>query len=153
GTTPLDTITYDGFGKVTNETSTTNNDRFKFTGREYDSETGLQYNRARYYDSATGKWISQDPMGFDAHDGNLYRYVRNAPTRYTDPSGLVGNGAFDHGTVSFTKYDTVKTMQDVYGFRTEDGPPASLTSVLTHFNIPCDFSQDVIVPQKIASGA
>jgi hypothetical protein len=51
-------------------------------------ETDLQYNRARYYDATTGRWISQDPMGFDAGDNNLYRYVQNKPTDATDPTGL-----------------------------------------------------------------
>ena len=46
---------------------------YAYTGREFDVETGLQYNRARYYDATTGRWISQDPMGFDAGDSNLYR--------------------------------------------------------------------------------
>ena len=57
-------------------------------GREADSETGLQYNRARYYDPKVGRWLSQDPLGFAAGDGNLYRYVGNAPTRSGDPSRL-----------------------------------------------------------------
>ncbi len=51
-------------------------------------ETGLQYNRARFYDPATGRWISQDRLGFDAGDSNLYRYVRNEPISQTDPKGL-----------------------------------------------------------------
>jgi RHS repeat-associated protein len=55
-----------------------------------DVETGLQYNRARYYDSSTGRWMSQDPLGFDAGDSNLYRYVKNQPTVATDPSGFQG---------------------------------------------------------------
>lgn len=59
-----------------------------YTGREFDSETGLQYNRGRYYDATTGRWISQDPLGFSAGDSNLYRYVANSPTNGTDPSGL-----------------------------------------------------------------
>jgi hypothetical protein len=42
----IDTITYDGFGNVTNETNSAAGDRWKFTGRELDSETGLQFNRA-----------------------------------------------------------------------------------------------------------
>ena len=46
-----------------------------------------QYNRARYYDQNTGRWISQDPLGFDAGDSNLYRYVNNGPATVTDPSG------------------------------------------------------------------
>src|ERR1700677_474256 len=50
--------------------------------------TGLYYARARYYNPQTGQWMSQDPLGFDAGDSNLSRYVNNAPTNATDPSGL-----------------------------------------------------------------
>ena len=62
--------------------------RFKYTGREWDGEIGLQYNRARYYDPSTGRWISQDPIGFAGGDANLYRYVGNSPTNATDRCGL-----------------------------------------------------------------
>ena len=83
-----DTITYDGFGNVLSETNPSFGDRYKFTAREFDSATGLQYNRARYYDPTIGRWTSQDPLGFDGGDANLYRYVKNTPTRSTDPTGL-----------------------------------------------------------------
>ncbi|HYV37231.1 MAG TPA: RHS repeat-associated core domain-containing protein, partial [Gemmataceae bacterium] len=49
-----------------------------------------QYNRQRYYDPKTGRWMTQDPLGFDAGDSNLYRYVNNDVTNGTDPSGLIG---------------------------------------------------------------
>jgi hypothetical protein len=42
------------------------------------------------YDPGVGRWLEEDPIGFDAGDPNLYRYVGNAPTNETDPSGLVG---------------------------------------------------------------
>ena len=42
---------------------------------------------ARYYDSAIGKFTSQDPKGFKAGDANLYRYDGNNPINRTDPSG------------------------------------------------------------------
>jgi RHS repeat-associated protein len=62
---------------------------FAFTGREWDPETGLHYYRARYYDPRLGRFLSEDPIrlrgGF-----NLYRYVYNKPTRFTDPHGLCG---------------------------------------------------------------
>lgn len=83
-----DHISYDGFGKVTSETNPSFGDRYKWTERESDSETGLQYNRARYYDAAIGTWTSEDPIGFAAEDGNLYRYVHNGPTLDRDPTGL-----------------------------------------------------------------
>ncbi|MDJ0674655.1 MAG: FG-GAP-like repeat-containing protein [Calothrix sp. MO_167.B42] len=94
-------ITYDSFGGVTGESNTAVDFRFGYTGREFDEETGLYYYRARYYDAATGRFISQDPIGFEAGDGNLYRYVFNSPTNFNDYSGdiaipvaIVGGGLF-----------------------------------------------------------
>ena len=84
----VDSIDYDGYGNISSETASAYRGRYAWTGRELDVETGLQYNRARYYDGATGRWTSQDPLGFDAGDSNLYRYVNNEPLRLSDPSGL-----------------------------------------------------------------
>jgi RHS repeat-associated protein len=86
--TVVDSITYGGFGNITAETNSTYRGRYAWTGRELDVETGLQFKRARYYDSGTGRWLTQDPLGFDAGDSNLYRYVTNKPTVATDPSGF-----------------------------------------------------------------
>ena len=58
-----------------------------FTGRFQDPESGLIYYRARYYDPQTGRFTSEDPMGFLAGDANFYRYVFNDPVNLTDPSG------------------------------------------------------------------
>ena len=89
GTTVANHITYDSYGAVTSETDDTVEHIFGYTGRERDEESDLQYNRARYFDGATGRWISEDPLGFAAGDSNLNRYVGNGPTNATDPSGLV----------------------------------------------------------------
>ncbi|MBK9693454.1 MAG: RHS repeat-associated core domain-containing protein [Gemmatimonadetes bacterium] len=61
--------------------------RYHFAGREYDSESGLYYMRARYYDPALGRWISEDPIGI-AGGLNVYAYAGNDPVNLTDPSGL-----------------------------------------------------------------
>jgi RHS repeat-associated protein len=81
-------IDYDAFGAVVAESAPGVGDRFKFTGRELDEATGLQYHRARHYDPAAGRWTQEDPIGFAAGDANLYRYVGNGPTNASDPSGL-----------------------------------------------------------------
>jgi len=86
--TILDQIDYDSFGNILNETGPTQGDRFKFIGREYDDLTGLYYYRTRWYDAQTGKFISEDPLGFAAGDYNLSRYVENDPINKKDPSGL-----------------------------------------------------------------
>jgi RHS repeat-associated protein len=83
-----DEITYDPFGNIVTQTDSAEADRFMFAGMEFDSNTGLYYDHARYYDAAIGRFVSQDPKGFAAGDTNLYRYVGNAPTDQTDTSGL-----------------------------------------------------------------
>ena len=51
----------------------------------------------RWYDAAIGRWLSEDPIGFDAGDGNLSRYVGNQTPSRTDSSGLQepGQATFD----------------------------------------------------------
>ena len=76
---------YDSFGRATNSNFSS---RYQFTGREYDSLTGLQYSRARFYDPNLGRFISEDPIGFGGGDMNLYGYVKNRPLKYRDARGL-----------------------------------------------------------------
>ena len=64
---------------------------FRYTGREFDAETGLMYYRARYYDSATGRFLSEDPLGFGGGN-NFYPYVGNNPTDFSDPDGRTSAG-------------------------------------------------------------
>jgi RHS repeat-associated protein len=66
--------------------------RYRFTGKERDSESGLYYNDARYYIPWLGRWASTDPSGLGDSD-NLYEYVRGNPVRTTDPSGRQGDDA------------------------------------------------------------
>jgi len=86
-TSVVNHITYDSFGNVTSETAAVDH-LFGYTGRAYDEETDLQNNHNRWYDAASGRWLSEDPIGFDGGDANLYRYVGNNATGATDPSGL-----------------------------------------------------------------
>ncbi|MGF1486956.1 MAG: RHS repeat-associated core domain-containing protein [Prochloraceae cyanobacterium] len=99
--TVLNQITYDSFGQIVNQTDPNLDFRFSYTGREFDSETQLYYNRARYYNPAIGRFISIDPIGFEAGDVNLYRYVNNSPTNFTDPSGKFIFGFFGRVIGSF----------------------------------------------------
>lgn len=80
-----DTYTYKAFG-VTSATGT-NPNRFRYTGREWDSETGLYYYRARYYDPQIGRFISEDPTQF-SEGPNFYIYVDNNAVVDVDPFGL-----------------------------------------------------------------
>jgi RHS repeat-associated protein len=83
-----DAITFDAWGNKASESNPANGDRYGYTGREWDAVLSLQYNPARYYDPAIGRWLSQDPLAFAAGDSNLSRYVHNDPIGSTDPSGM-----------------------------------------------------------------
>ena len=76
---------YGPFGEALASTGTSQN-TMKYTGREQDGESGLYYYRARYYDPELGRFISEDPIGFDG-GVNFYAYVRNNPLIYNDPTG------------------------------------------------------------------
>ena len=91
-TTIANHIAYDAFGQRTSETNSAVDHLFGYTSRDWDEDADLQYNRARWYDPATGRWMSQDPIGFNAGDANLFRYVDNLPTTFLDPEGLSGIG-------------------------------------------------------------
>src|SRR5262249_31547023 len=60
--------------------------RYRFTGKERDEETGYSYHSARYYAPWLGRWTVADPAGL-VDGSNLYRYARNNPINWHDPTG------------------------------------------------------------------
>ncbi|HVO61615.1 MAG TPA: RHS repeat-associated core domain-containing protein, partial [Terriglobales bacterium] len=64
------------------------------SGKERDSETGLDYFGARYLGSNMGRFMTSDPVYLmkqkflDPQQWNMYAYVRNNPLRFTDPTGM-----------------------------------------------------------------
>jgi RHS repeat-associated protein len=61
----------------------------RFQGQYFDEESGLHYNRHRYYDPHTNRYLTQDPVGLIGGT-NLYRYAPNS-TAWVDPLGLSNN--------------------------------------------------------------
>ncbi|HZZ82235.1 MAG TPA: RHS repeat-associated core domain-containing protein, partial [Gemmataceae bacterium] len=90
----VDHISYNSFGQIVAETNPTIGFLYGYAGNAYDPETGMQYDRARYYDPGIGRFISQDPIAFSGGDTNLYRYVGNNPVNAIDPTGLTTWGGF-----------------------------------------------------------
>ena len=94
--TVVERFVYDAYGNVTeldpdDFTAYTGTDydwEYTYTTRRLDDETGLMYYRHRYYDADLGQFVSRDPIGYWAGDGNLYRYVGGSPMVFVDPSGL-----------------------------------------------------------------
>ncbi|HEY4213697.1 MAG TPA: RHS repeat-associated core domain-containing protein [Steroidobacteraceae bacterium] len=82
----VQTMKFGPFG-TTQSTVGASNNRLQYTGRELDPESQLYYYRARYYDPAIGRFISEDPIGFASGDTNFYAYVGNNPVNANDPSG------------------------------------------------------------------
>lgn len=93
----------DIYGKVENQEGDYNACLFRYAGQYEDEETGLYYNRFRYYSPETGMFTQQDPIGFDSGIYNFYQYVSN-PNTIVDPFGLdwVYNVVDKKGKVTYT---------------------------------------------------
>lgn len=102
------TYDYDAFGNILSETGAANNS-IKYAGYQHDKESGLYYLNARYYDSVTARFISEDTYRGKANDPlslNLYTYCQNNPICYTDPSG--------HASKTVHYSDTEKIAYDKF---------------------------------------
>jgi RHS repeat-associated protein len=87
----VESFTYDAWGNILLHSRTlelTNfSCRYLFQGREYSAVTSLYNFRARWYDSATGRWLSNDPIGLSG-GLNLYAFCVDNPLNFRDPDGF-----------------------------------------------------------------
>lgn len=87
----------------------------RFQGQYHDHETGLHYNRHRYYDPTIGRFICQDPIGY-AGGIHLYEYAPN-PTGWIDPFGLAKSGRWEqvgNGRIRIDPPHVENTNQQVH---------------------------------------
>lgn len=95
---------------------------FLYQGQYVDGETGLAYNRFRYYDPDIGSFISQDPIGLNGGLTNLYGYVRDSNT-WVDIFGLECSKGFTmrskkktNKTEGLRRESTLKRiLEDIHG--------------------------------------
>ncbi|AUM27024.1 RHS repeat-associated core domain-containing protein [Acinetobacter pittii] len=88
----------------------------RFQGQYYDLETELHYNRYRYYEPHSARYVSKDPIGLSGGI-NTSAYVSD-PTQWIDPRGLASNSIGSYGSVksasdTYEKYATSKSLKDV----------------------------------------
>jgi len=87
----VQTYQYSVYGQVAVEDINHPNP-YMFAGRRFDIEIGLYYNRARYYNPFTGRFLQADPIGYG--DGmNMYAYCTNSPINWTDLTGTLSSYA------------------------------------------------------------
>ncbi|MDI6450233.1 RHS repeat-associated core domain-containing protein [Anaerobaca lacustris] len=114
---------------------------FAFTGRRFDTETGLYYYRARYYNPTIGRFLQTDPIGYQ--DGmNWYAYCRNNPITWIDPTGLLCVAFYDgahptHGNIyrkcadDKPPFDISVSMSEYAGYGYDD-PGSFMVAFLAH---------------------
>jgi len=83
-------LEYNAFGAITSQTNSAYAPLQTYTGQILDTTTGLLFYDARWYDPKLGRFVSEDPIGFNAGDANLFRYVGNSWPNGVDPSGEYG---------------------------------------------------------------
>ncbi|MDA8457043.1 DUF6531 domain-containing protein [Acidovorax sp. GBBC 3334] len=88
---------------------------FRFQGQQFDEETGLHYNRFRYYDPGIGRFVSEDPIGLFGGI-NLFAYSPNS-LNWIDPRGLAGNPA----TATHITYQGMKDGRPYVGYASMQG--------------------------------
>jgi RHS repeat-associated protein len=111
----------------------------RFQGQYFDAETGLHYNRHRYYDPACGRYVSRDPLGL-AGGRNLHVYAGNNPVRGIDPLGLADINLFPTSETIRTSAENIPRPQGAF-----------MVGGHGNQNVMVDGSHNPISPQQMAA--
>ena len=98
------------------ESLETPRDEVGYTGHKFDTDLGLSYMQARYYDPVIGRFYSNDPLGFrDIHSFNRYAYANNNPYKYTDPTGQASEFSYINRPMGVSVADNLAVTSEAAG--------------------------------------
>jgi RHS repeat-associated protein len=121
GSSVTDTYTYDAYGELVSQShpgGVATQNAFLFDAQQFDASTGDYYLRARYYNEADGRFLSQDPLaGLDLLPVTLHRYLYGNvdPIDIVDPSGQEGEGGIAGAAIEAGVDTAVEGAEDEYG--------------------------------------
>uniref|UniRef100_UPI002090CDED RHS repeat-associated core domain-containing protein n=1 Tax=Acinetobacter indicus TaxID=756892 RepID=UPI002090CDED len=150
-------ITQDTWGstldiKTVNPDNPFEQSNLRFQGQYYDQETGLHYNRYRYYEPHSARYVSKDPIGLNG-GMNTSAYVSD-PTQWVDPMGLDWANAFPPGLMEYGRAKASEhnwRMQNDPAYRNQVMTPPPPVKAATH--VPYTTMTNVNVGLSAIAGA
>jgi RHS repeat-associated protein len=128
-----------------------------YTGHVNDSDTGLVYMQARYYDPSTGKFLSVDPVqpaAGNSFNFNRYDYANNNPINHTDPDGRCADGATcDHMVEDYGKWAAAHPEQADKIGGTVGGPGITTMLIASGVGEVVGIVRAAVTIDKVLSGA
>jgi RHS repeat-associated protein len=124
-------LKWDSFGAVTSESAPAVDFLMGFAGTLRDEETGHNYAWHRYLQD--GRWLSEDPEGFDVGDMNLRRYVGNGPIMHTDRTGLRSPLPNEEAQINNLK-NLLTNLDTLIGLQTNELKRMQLEVMRSHIN-------------------
>ncbi|MFD1988813.1 RHS repeat domain-containing protein, partial [Paenibacillus nicotianae] len=136
---------YDEWGNIVKQQETVSN-TFKYAGEAYDSETGLYYLKARYYDPSQGRFLNEDSYEGQINNPltlNIYGYVSNNPLRYIDPTGN-SNFEVNPGTLNEPKPPSVVELKGHTYWEKLEKRASSVTNKINRLNVFAEIAKIVV---------
>ena len=108
---------YIAFGEVLfEEHSTSKTMPYLFNGKELDTETGLYYYGARYYDPRVSLWLNVDPLAEKYPETSPYTYTLNNPIKFIDPDGqdiIISYGVNNKQNIKLSSVNDIQKLKQI----------------------------------------
>ena len=144
-TTVVNHRTFDAYGNLQSQTNAAIDCLFAYTGRPLDQATDLQNNLHRWYDPAVGRWMSEDPIGFEGGETSTSIYIGNSPVVAVDPTGT-GEESSEAKRIAASHWTEIDT--DLW--RAEEG--ATFEELVILVNEKLAPSRNAMCIQPVTSG-